>query len=238
MILNYKSNIKTKFTKSKYSDKNCKKKYEAAERHKDNGLSEFFEQPLEEDFGGFNGEDDFTISEYYLYNDITIKSVMSLLKFIKNAEKRWNNFLLEFSDLVKNAEPKPLKIFINSNGGEIFAAIPIIDAIINSPIPIYTYIEGMSASAASLISMVGHKRFITKNSFMLIHELRGGVEGTYSNILDEKENCDKIMTVIKRTYLNKTNNKLDNDFLEKILKRDLILTSEECLNYGLVDEIN
>jgi ATP-dependent protease ClpP protease subunit len=237
-MLNYKSNIKTKFTKSKYSNKNCKKKYEPEERRRDNGLSEFFEQPLEEDFGGFNSEDDFTISEYYLYNDITIKSVMSLLKFIKNAEKRWNNFLLEFSDLVQNAEPKPLKIFINSNGGEIFAAIPIIDAIINSPIPIYTYIEGMSASAASLISMVGHKRFITKNSFMLIHELRGGVEGTYSNILDEKENCDKIMTVIKRTYLNKTNNKLDNDFLEKILKRDLILTSEECLNYGLVDEIN
>jgi ATP-dependent protease ClpP protease subunit len=238
MILNYKSNINTKFTKSKYSNKNSKKKYESEERRKDNGLSEFFEQPLEEDFGGFNGEDDFTINEYYLYNDISIKSVMSLLKFIKNAEKRWNNFLLEFSDLVKNAEPKPLKIFINSNGGEIFAAIPIIDAIINSPIPIYTYIEGMSASAASLISMVGHKRFITKNSFMLIHELRSGVEGTYSNILDEKENCDKIMTVIKRTYLNKTNNKLDNDFLDKILKRDLILTSEECLNYGLVDEIN
>jgi ATP-dependent protease ClpP protease subunit len=238
MMLNYKSNIKTKFTKSKYSDKNCKKKYGSEDHRKDNGLSEFFEQPLEEDYGGFNGEDDFTINEYYLYNDISIKSVMSLLKFIKNAEKRWNNFLLEFSDFVKNAEPKPLKIFINSNGGEIFAAIPIIDAIINSPIPIYTYIEGMSASAASLISMVGHKRFITKNSFMLIHELRGGVEGTYSNILDEKENCDKIMTVIKRTYLNKTNNKLDNDFLDKILKRDLILTSEECLNYGLVDEIN
>jgi ATP-dependent Clp protease protease subunit len=237
-MLNYKSNIKTKFTKSKYSDKNCKKKYGSEDHRKDNGLSEFFEQPLEEDYGGFNGEDDFTINEYYLYNDISIKSVMSLLKFIKNAEKRWNNFLLEFSDFVKNAEPKPLKIFINSNGGEIFAAIPIIDAIINSPIPIYTYIEGMSASAASLISMVGHKRFITKNSFMLIHELRGGVEGTYSNILDEKENCDKIMTVIKRTYLNKTNNKLDNDFLDKILKRDLILTSEECLNYGLVDEIN
>jgi ATP-dependent protease ClpP protease subunit len=238
MIINYKSNIKTKFTKSKYSDKKIKKKNDSEEYRKDNGLSELFEQPFEEDFGGFNGEDDFTINEYYLYNDITIKSVMSLLKFIKNAEKRWNNFLLEYSDLINKAEPKPLKIFINSNGGEIFAAIPIIDAITNSQIPIYTYIEGMSASAASLISMVGHKRFITKNSFMLIHELRGGVEGTYSNILDEKENCDKIMNVIKQTYLNKTNNKLANDFLDKILKRDLILTSEECLNYGLVDEIN
>jgi ATP-dependent protease ClpP protease subunit len=237
-MINYKSNIKTKFTKSKYSIKSNKKKLETEERRKDNGLSEFFEQPLEEDFGGFNGEDDYTITEYYLYNDISIKSVMSLLKFIKNAEKRWNNFLLEYSDLVKNAEPKPLKIFINSNGGEIFAAIPIIDAIVNSSIPIHTYIEGMSASAASLISMVGHKRYITQNSFMLIHELRSGVEGTYSNILDERENCEKIMNIIKKTYLNKTNNKLDNEFLDKILKRDLILTSEECLKYGLVDEIN
>lgn len=237
-MINYRSNIKTKFTKSKYSIKSNKKKLETEERRKDNGLSEFFEQPLEEDFGGFNGEDDYTITEYYLYNDISIKSVMSLLKFIKNAEKRWNNFLLEYSDLVKNAEPKPLKIFINSNGGEIFAAIPIIDAIVNSSIPIHTYIEGMSASAASLISMVGHKRYITQNSFMLIHELRSGVEGTYSNILDERENCEKIMNIIKKTYLNKTNNKLDNEFLDKILKRDLILTSEECLKYGLVDEIN
>ena len=34
-------------------------------------------------------------NEYYLYSDISVSSVMGLLKFIKNAEKRWNNFLLE-----------------------------------------------------------------------------------------------------------------------------------------------
>jgi len=95
----------------------------------------------------------------------------------------------------------------------------------------------MAASAASLISMMGHKRFITKNSFMLIHELRTGVQGTYSDIMDEKENCDKLMDVIKKIYLEKTKGNLENDTLEKILKRDIILTSEECKNYGLVDEI-
>ena len=182
-------------------------------------------------------EDDYTVNEYYLYNDISIKTVQGLLKFIKNAEKRWKLFLLETADIVEKAEPKPLKIFINSNGGDVFAAIPIIDAITNSSIPIHTYIEGMAASAASLISMVGHKRFITKNSFMLIHELRTGVEGTYSDIMDEKENCDKLMSVIKNIYLDKTNGKLENNIMEKILKRDIILSAEECLNYGLVDEV-
>jgi len=177
------------------------------------------------------------INEYYLYNDITMKSIQGLLKFIKNAEKRWNLFLLETYDLVEKVEPKPLKIFINSNGGEFFAAIPIIDAIKNSKIPIHTYVEGIAASAASLISVVGHKRFITKNSFMLIHELRGGIQGTFSNITDEKENCDKIMSLIKNTYIEKSNNKLKINILESILKRDIILPADECLNYGLVDEI-
>jgi len=191
----------------------------------------------ETDLTDFNEEDDYTVNEYYLYNDISMKSIQGLLKFIKNAEKRWSLFLLETADLVEKAEPKPLKIFINSNGGDVFAAIPLIDAIKNCKIPVHTYVEGMAASAASLISMVGHKRFITKNSFMLIHELRTGVQGTYSDIMDEKENCDKLMTVIKKIYLERTAGKLESDILEKILKRDIILTSDECLNYGLVDEV-
>ncbi len=181
--------------------------------------------------------EDYTVNEYYLYNDISIKTVMGLIKFIKNAEKRWKNFLTDNSDLIESAQPKPLKIYINSNGGDVFAAIPLIDAITNCTIPIHTYIEGIAASSASLISMAGHKRFITKNSFMLIHELRTGVEGTYSNIVDEKENCDKLMKVIKDFYMRKTDGKMDNDVLQTILKRDLILSSDECKNMGLIDEI-
>ncbi len=178
-----------------------------------------------------------SLNEYYLYSEISTASVMGLLKFIKNAERRWNDFLLENYDIVENANPKPLKIYINSEGGEIFAAIPLIDAITNSKIPIHTYIEGIAASAASLISMAGHKRFITPNSFMLIHELRTGVEGTYSNLTDERENCDKLMGVIINFYKKKTQGKLDNEFLQSILKRDIILSASECVSYGLVDEI-
>jgi len=182
-------------------------------------------------------EDDYTINEYFLYDDVNMSTIKGLLKFIKNAEKRWKLFLLDTSEILEKGKPKPLKIYINSNGGDLFAAIPIIDAIVNCTIPIHTYIEGMAASAASLISTVGHKRFITKNSFMLIHELRSGIEGTYSDIMDEKENCDKLMNVIKNIYDEKTNGQLKKEVMEKILKRDIILTAEECLNYGLVCEI-
>ncbi len=202
--------------------------------------NDFEEEILENLMGGADvpsDHDDYNNNEYFLYSDISISSVMSLLKFIKNAEKRWKSFLADYDDLIENAEPKPLKIFINSNGGEIFAAIPLIDAINNCSIPVHTYIEGIAASAASLISMAGHKRFITKNSFMLIHELRTGVEGKYSDIMDEKENCDKLMGVIRNIYMERTGGKLTKQFLDKTLKRDILLSSDECLTHGLVDEI-
>jgi ATP-dependent Clp protease protease subunit len=230
MTLIKKNLKKTIFSKNsvKNKDKCNKEKYIDDENSFEN-LIGFSEDKYE--------NNDQSPNEYYLYSDISISSVMGLLKFIKNAEKRWNNFLLENFDIVEKAEPKPLKIYINSEGGEIFAAIPLIDAITNSKIPIHTYIEGIAASAASLISMSGHKRFISKNSFMLIHELRTGVEGTYSNLTDERENCDKLMSVITNFYKKRTDGKFSNEMLQSILKRDIILSSTECLSYGLVDEI-
>ena len=63
----------------------------------------------------------------------------------------------------------------------------VVDVIERSPTPIYTYIDGYAASAATLISIAGHKRFMGKHSLMLLHELSGGNEGTYKdkiNILD------------------------------------------------------
>jgi ATP-dependent Clp endopeptidase proteolytic subunit ClpP len=203
----------------------------------DSNLEEEFLENIMNDKDVPNDRDDYNNNEYFLYSDISVSSVMSLLKFIKNAEKRWNAFLADYDDLIETADPKPLKIYINSNGGEIFAAIPLIDAIKNCSIPVYTYIEGIAASAASLISMAGHKRFITKNSFMLIHELRSGVEGKYSDIMDEKENCDKLMNVIRNIYLERTGGKLTKQFLDKTLKRDILLSSDECATHGLIDEI-
>ena len=62
----------------------------------------------------------------------------------------------------------PIKLHLNSPGGEVKDAFVIVDIILKSEVPIYTIIEGESASAATLISVIGHKRYITENSNMLI----------------------------------------------------------------------
>jgi ATP-dependent protease ClpP protease subunit len=161
----------------------------------------------------------------YFYSPITKTSCFKLEKELLFINQK---NLLEGSN-------NPINLHIQSNGGNLFNSIYIIDLIKNLETPVYTYIDGFAASAATLISVVGKKRFMTSNSLMLIHQLSGGMNGKFSEMEDENENINGLMDFIIRTYLENT--KINKDELEQILKRDIWLNSTYCLQNGLVDEI-
>lgn len=136
---------------------------------------------------------------------------------------------------IKEGNPGPIHLHIQSFGGSLFHTLYIIDLIQNLETPIYTYVDGFAASAGTLMSVVGKKRFMTKHSLMLVHQLSGGVQGKYSEIKDESENVEVLMNLILDIYLEKT--KLDKKSLIDLLHHDLWLNSEKCLSYGFVDEV-
>jgi ATP-dependent protease ClpP protease subunit len=109
------------------------------------------------------------------------------------------------------------------------------DTIIQSKVPINTVVDGCAASAATLMSVVGHRRYITKHSYILIHQLSSIFWGNYEQLKDDMENSDKFMKMIKSIY--KEHTKIPMKKLDEILKHDLWFTAEEALQYGLVDEI-
>ena len=129
----------------------------------------------------------------------------------------------------------PIYLHINSYGGSVFDALSIIDTIQNCNVPVYSIIEGCAASAATLISVVCNKRYITKNSYMLIHELRSGIWGKYSEIEEEYENLTSLMDTLFSIYEENTNIK-NQKTLKNLLKKDSWWNAEICLKKGLVDE--
>jgi len=153
-------------------------------------------------------------------------------------------FNIEFKKLIKrnrligienDIDSPPIKIYINSVGGEVMSALSIVETIRKSPIEVWTIVDGEAASAATLISCMGHKRFINKNAIMLIHQLRTGFWGKADEFEEEAKNNKKLMKILKNIYLEKTN--LNKEDLEKILKRDIYMTSKKCLKLEIVDEI-
>ena len=169
-------------------------------------------------------------NKIYFYSGVNRNSCVELNKKIGELESKSLTLSNSLGIL-----PPPVKLFINSGGGSITAGISSMDTIIRSKVPIHTYVDGFAASAATFLSVVGAHRLMSRNSYMMIHQLSSNFWGTYSNFEDEKENLDLMMKTIKDIYKKYT--KLPMKKLDEILKHDLMWDAQTCLKYGIVDEI-
>ena len=138
-------------------------------------------------------------------------------------------------DQLSLQEDIPIHLYINSFGGSIFSGFSAMDALIASKLPVITIVDGVCASAATFLSVVGTKRYITTHSYMLIHQLSSFHWGKFEEFKDNMKNLEKFMTLIKGVYGKYT--RMPEEKLEEILKHDIFLDAEECLEYNLVDEI-
>lgn len=170
-------------------------------------------------------------NKIYFYADVGEKEALELNKIIRHLDIE-----MEFAQRrLGLSETPPIKLHIHSPGGSFFSALSIVDTIKSCKSPIHTYIDGFAASAATLISVVGKKRFAMPNSFMLIHQQRMIWEGKHADFIDEIENQKHVTETIQKIYLQHT--KMKEKELQSILKRELHMPAEECLRLGLIDEI-
>ncbi len=132
---------------------------------------------------------------------------------------------------------KEIKLYINSPGGSVTAAMAIYDTMNHVKPDVSTVCVGIAASAAAVLLSSGAKgkRFCLPNSEVMIHQVMGGAEGQASDIaivakhiLRTKENLNKILS--KNTGKPITQVEKDSD-------RDYYMSAEEAKKYGIVDEI-
>ena len=136
----------------------------------------------------------------------------------------------------KENENKFINFYIQSVGGSLLPTFGLVDTMKLSRIPIYTFVNGYVASAASLLSVSGDKRYITKNSMMLVHSLRTSIgDVNFQQLEDHYYNSESMMNIVKNIYKEKSN--IDDQHLNFLLNHDYWLNSTECLKYKFVDYI-
>ena len=169
-------------------------------------------------------------NKIYYYSNVSRGSCSELNKKIGELEGKYLGTAKSL-----DIEPPTIKLLINSGGGSVVSGIASMDTILRTQVPIHTYVDGFAASAATFLSVVGNYRFMSRNSYMLIHQLSTTFWGTYANFEDEKKNLDLMMTTIKNVYKKYT--KVPIKKLNEILKHDLLWDANTCKEYGLIDEI-
>ena len=129
----------------------------------------------------------------------------------------------------------PIVLWINSPGGYCNDGFALIDCMRFSKVPIITVIRGQACSMAGLISIAGHNRIITENSWWMAHDVHGGA-------VDYIEKAKTRMEFIVREQTQafnflKANTKLTKKDLDYAKNKELWLNPEECLAKGVVDQI-
>lgn len=174
------------------------------------------------------------------YSIVDKWSVLSLQRELRITVYRLLDARKAAEDKGLKVEVPPVVLHINSPGGSLFDCMAMIDYITqikkaHSDIKIHSVVEGCAASAATLISVVCDRRFITEHAHMLIHQLSAGAWGKYNDIKEAVQNMDRLMSTINTIYTKHT--KISYDKLQEILKHDFYWDAEKCLENGLVDEI-
>jgi ATP-dependent Clp protease protease subunit len=139
--------------------------------------------------------------------------------------------------LLEDENDEPIKIFIDSPGGDADAGFAVFDMIRFVKPPVWTIGMGLVASAAAIIQLAAPKerRVGLPNSHYLIHQPLSGIRGVATDIEIHARELEKLREKINRLIADETGTELSQ--VEKDTDRDFWMNAEEAARYGLLSKI-
>ena len=195
---------------------------------------EFFEVEMDDIFDLYNMKlPDPSVVEFYknlqnrtiVLNQEFDESLIEVSMYIQ----RWN-----VEDIGKSKEErKPIRIFINTLGGDLNSTMNLVDVIDASTTPVYTIGLGRVYSAGGLLLMAGAKRFVFNNTSCLIHDGSTGTFGDTGKVLDSAQFTQGTENRLREYILSRTN--IDAETYDKMYRRDWYMFADEMIKYGVAD---
>ncbi|EOP0574834.1 ClpP-like prohead protease/major capsid protein fusion protein, partial [Escherichia coli] len=139
------------------------------------------------------------------------------------------------SDLNALGDITHINLHINSPGGDVFEGIAIFNALKTHGASITVYVDGVAASMASVIAMVGNPVIMPENSFMMIHKPFGFTGGDAEDMRTYADLLDKVEAVLLPAYAQKTGKTTDE--IAAMLADETWMSGAECLAQGFADQV-
>jgi len=139
---------------------------------------------------------------------------------------------------LESQDPKEdIRMYINSPGGSVTAALAIYDTMQHIRPSVSTICVGLAASAAAVLLAAGAKgkRMALPNSEVMIHQVLGGAQGQATEVEIHAKHILRTRDRLNRILAKHTRQKLAR--IEKDTDRDYFMTAEEAREYGIVDKV-
>jgi len=169
-------------------------------------------------------------NEILYYGDIDRENA---LEFVEKFKKLEIDLMKRAAELV-GYEPM-IRVHIMSEGGDVFAGLNMMNVLERSRVKVVTIAQGSCCSAATFVLLGGAERRMGKNSYCLIHQISTEMWGNFNELKNEMKSNDKLMKMLKDMYLTKT--KIPETKFKTLMKKDIYLSPDKCLKYGIVSAI-
>ena len=165
--------------------------------------------------------------------DITEESARDLILEILC----WNQIDDEAEIKTVNYVRKPIKIYISTYGGCVENCMDICNTIRQSKTEIIGYVNGHAESGGLWMICSCHKRYATKTSRFLYHDIYSGMNGRLEDRKNEVQECEKSQKLLDEIITDNT--VIKQEKLDEVKKtiRDWSFYGEDALKYGVIDKL-
>lgn len=139
--------------------------------------------------------------------------------------------------LESESATKDIYMYINSPGGVVTAGLAIRDTMRFIKCDVSTVCIGQACSMGAMLLMAGTKgkRFALPDARIMIHQPSGGARGTASDIEIQYRDIQSTKQRLNQMVVEDTGQPLD--IVEKAMDRDTFMSSEEAMEWGIVDRV-
>lgn len=131
---------------------------------------------------------------------------------------------------------KRIALRINSQGGDLFEALTFYNYMTSHNMNITVYIDGLCASAASIIAMTGRKIIMPENALMVIHNPSGYCEGEAEAMREYADTLDRMRESCAKIYMSRTG--LGHDEIIGMMNAETHMNGSEAKEKGFADEVS
>ena len=148
-----------------------------------------------------------------------------------------NSLIGQLLILEKADRARDIHLYINSPGGDVSAGLAVYDTLQYISCPVETVCVGSAMSMAAILLAAGSpgKRFALPHASIMIHQPWGGVQGTAADIEIHAEEILKKRALLDGLLAKHTGRPIEE--VSKATERDRFLSSDEALEFGLIDEV-
>lgn len=145
----------------------------------------------------------------------------------------------EFHEDLISCEGKDLAVHINSPGGDVFAAQAIYTQLKAYTGKVTMHIDGMCASAATIIACAGDTVIMPSNTIYMIHNPKSAMLGYFDAPQLDKisESLGAVKQTIVNVYMARVHGVLTETQIKHKMDSETWMTADEAKSYGFVDEI-